>query len=416
MSDGPLFILAGNSPYLNRGCEAIVRGTVNILRRQYDNPRFLSISHFNSIEELEDQQKNEIDGSIRHRSTFYLSKKDALARFYRPSTWKYVYRSLNKDKRLGRSVYEEMIPHLPDAESVLAIAADSYSLDHGPPRLFVALDDLVLEREQRLMIWGASVGPFDQRPDYERFMSRHLRGATGIFARESATVDYLDRIGVTENVFRTADPAFAMDAVRPRGIEDELPLDGEAIGLNFSPRLAKYVADNDLDEWTRMVASIITAIAKRTEMPICLIPYAVRSCSDDHGFMKDALALADGTENVALVSPRYNAAELKWIIGRMSVFAGARTHSTIAALSSCVPTLSFAYGIKSQGIHRDIFGHDDFCLEAKDIAATAVADRLSSMLDRKAEVRRELVQRIPGVTGAAFNAGAALRGLLSEAR
>ena len=54
MNEGPLFILAGNGAYLNRGCEAIVRGTVKALRAQYRDPRFLSISFYNFREEFEE--------------------------------------------------------------------------------------------------------------------------------------------------------------------------------------------------------------------------------------------------------------------------------------------------------------------------------------------------------------------------
>jgi len=41
-----LFILAGNGPYENRGCEAITRGTVKMLKEFYEDPSFVAISHF----------------------------------------------------------------------------------------------------------------------------------------------------------------------------------------------------------------------------------------------------------------------------------------------------------------------------------------------------------------------------------
>lgn len=40
----------------------------------------------------------------------------------------------------------------------------------------------------------------------------------------------------------------------------------------------------------------------------------------------------------------------------MRFFIGARTHATIAAYSSCVPTLVIGYSIKAKGIAKDIFG------------------------------------------------------------
>ena len=45
---------------------------------------------------------------------------------------------------------------------------------------------------------------------------------------------------------------------------------------------------------------------------------------------------------------------LKNIISNCHYFMGARTHSTIAALSSYVPTISIAYSIKAFGINEEI--------------------------------------------------------------
>ena len=63
----PLFILAGNGPYENRGCEAIVRGTTKILRRYYQNPEFISVSDFQN----EDQYKKleELSAGDRNRGS-----------------------------------------------------------------------------------------------------------------------------------------------------------------------------------------------------------------------------------------------------------------------------------------------------------------------------------------------------------
>lgn len=88
------------------------------------------------------------------------------------------------------------------------------------------------------------------------------------------------------------------------------------------------------------------------------------------------------------------------------------THSTIAALSSGVPTLSFAYSIKAQGINRDIFGHTNYCMEPTDLDAEGVADQVTSMLDKSAAIRNDLAGRLPGVQRAALSAGTGLKHLI----
>lgn len=409
----PLFILAGNGPYTNRGCEAIVRGTTKILREHFKDPRFLCVTHIQSEEQFRRQCLEEVDPAITHLRSHRMNKKQALRNLWKPETWLYAYRSRFDPAALKYQVYREMLPHLEDAAAVLSVGGDNYSLDYGVPKLFTGLDDIVLEKKKPLAIWGASVGPFDTMPDYERYMSRHLRGVPGIFARESVTIDYLKSIGVTENVYPVADPAFVMDPVKPEGIEDVLPIDEEAIGLNLSPLMAKYVTGGDLKAWASKAASIIEGVAKTTEMPVYLIPHVTNPTSNDHEFMQRALSLiTDRNGNITLVSPEYNAAETKWIISQMALFAGARTHSTIAALSSGVPTLSFAYSIKAQGINRDIFGHTNYCMEPTDLDAEAVASRVTSMLDDSAAIRNDLAGRLPGVQRAALSAGTGLKHLI----
>ena len=62
------------------------------------------------------------------------------------------------------------------------------------------------------------------------------------------------------------------------------------------------------------------------------------------------------------------ATELKGYIAMCSFFVGARTHSTIAAYSSNVPTLVIGYSVKSRGIAKDLFGtYDNYVLPVQEI-------------------------------------------------
>jgi len=413
----PLFVLAGNGPYNNRGCEAIVRGTVKILREHFKNPMFVSLSHFDSEKQYQEQCLGEIDEAIIHL-TFHRrrpNKKEVIQNFWKPVTWKGVLHYFRDNNSKNSWGYHEMLPYLKNASAVLSIGGDNYSLDYGVPKLYTDLDDLILARRKPMMIWGASVGPFSNLPDYEKYMSDHLSSITGIFARESATIEYLKSIGVTKNVYPVADPAFLMDPSKPEGIDDIIPVKGDAIGINLSPLMAKFVTGRNLDQWTKISAAIIEKIAKSTEMSIYLIPHVTINESNDYTFMKNVLSqVQDKNKKINLMSPDYSAAELKWIISRMEIFVGSRTHSTIAALSSSVPTLSLAYSIKAQGINRDIFGNTSYCLNSTNLDAKAVADRMTSMLDRKAQIRRELDERIPEIRRSASNAGMILKQIIGD--
>jgi colanic acid/amylovoran biosynthesis protein len=53
---------------------------------------------------------------------------------------------------------------------------------------------------------------------------------------------------------------------------------------------------------------------------------------------------------------QFNASQIKYVISNLRFFIGARTRATIAALSSGIPTVSIAYGVKAKGINKDLFG------------------------------------------------------------
>jgi len=300
----PLFILAGNGPYANRGCEAIVRGTVKILREHFKDPQFICLSHFQNEEQFRKQCLEEADHAVTHLQSYRLNKIKALRNFWKPETWLYVYRSLHNSAALKYQVYRDMLPHLDDAAAVLSVGGDNYSLDYGVPTLFTDLDDIAIQKEKPIILWSASVGSFSAMPDYERYMSEHLQKVTGIFARESATIEYLESIGVARNVYSVADPAFLMDPVKPEGIEDVLPLDDEAIGLNLSPLMARYVTGGDLEAWAQIAAEIISGVAEATEMPIYLIPHVTSPHSDDYAFMQKAVSqMSEKKVNLTLIPP-----------------------------------------------------------------------------------------------------------------
>ncbi len=405
MSD--LFILAGNGPYDNRGCEAIVRGTVRILRRSFDSPRFLVCSQFASAEHLRRQQKNETDPAIRHVRIHPLPTL-AGASFINKVLWKFYW---HMPRFRGRFLYKEILSELPSATAVLSIGGDNYSLDYDSLINFTDLDDLVLGCGKKLVIWGASVGPFSKQKKIETAMTDHLNRLTAIFARESKTIEYLKSIGVEKNVHRSADPAFLLDEKKP----DALGIDLEGkkfIGINLHPLMAKFVSGGDREKWRILCVEALKAVLDNFESPVLLIPHVadVSGREDDYLFMK---GVHEGlkSERVFLLPATLDAAETKWVIARCRVFAGARTHATLAAFSSGVPTLCFGYSLKAEGLSRDLYGNTDFCLSAGDFNKENVVDRLKKLLQQEREIRERLGVLASRMEQTAFASGAALKAL-----
>lgn len=412
MNDETLFILAGYGNYLNRGCEAIIRGTVHILRRHFSDPSFLVLSSFHNEQVLQQQRAGEYDPAIQHERTW-----GSQQRFDGP--W-FITNILRRTfpRLLRHFFYGNLNPYLDKVPAVLAVGGDNYSIDYDSrPFRWTVLDDLVVSRGKPLIVWGASVGPFTRQPHYERYMSRHLR-KVHIFSRESLTTKYLNSLGLTANVYQVADPAFLMDPVAPaEQFVGSLPLENGAIGMNLSPLLSKYITAGNIDAWASEAAQIVQAVLERTGRAVCLIPHVTdanpRRC--DYSFLRKVASLLKQPEDRLVMLPNnLSAAETKWVISKMSFFAGARTHATIAAISSCIPTLSFGYSVKSRGINQDVYGHTHYCMDAKDMSAQRVAAKIEEMMQDADRISSQLNDRVPALKNAALVAGQHLKIILAD--
>ncbi|HMK47167.1 MAG TPA: polysaccharide pyruvyl transferase family protein, partial [Methanocella sp.] len=158
--DRPLFILAGNAPYENRGCEAITRGTVKILRNSFKNPKFICTSYFQTEMMLQEQNMKETDDSVTHIPYRFLNRKIFMDNLAKPIIWKGTFKHFADRDSVYSWGYYEMLPFLKNAKAVLSVGGDNYTLDYGVPRLFTGLDDLVIARKKPIVLWGASIGPF----------------------------------------------------------------------------------------------------------------------------------------------------------------------------------------------------------------------------------------------------------------
>jgi polysaccharide pyruvyl transferase WcaK-like protein len=106
--------------------------------------------------------------------------------------------------------------------------------------------------------------------------------------------------------------------------------------------------------------------------------------------------------------------ELKGFISRCRYFIGARTHATIAAYSTCVPTLVVGYSVKSIGIARDLFGTEHgYVLPVQQLQSKGkLREEFIWLQSQEAAVRQRLQQIMPEYTKRAWAATAAVDALL----
>jgi colanic acid/amylovoran biosynthesis protein len=390
------FYFAGHTTFGNRGCEALIRSTIGLIREQSPTATFL----VPSSDETLDRRQWPAATSLGVRFV-------AAPRF--PATikwWNRMVRLVPPMERLlvpHYSVDAEVAEAIEGCDAMIMSGGDVLSLDYGLASLYdwTGLAENALVRRKPVAVWAASIGPFMSKPHVERFMTSHLGRYSGITVRETATRQYLASLGLDAPL--VADPAFTLV---PEAFADADSLTAGAdgcLGFNVSPLIRTYRKDDEsrrnLD---REIITFVRDIVSTTSIDVLLIPHVGpldgSAWNSDHEYMRSLFAdVPDFDRRIRLAPPGLNAAQLKHLISLCRFFIGARTHATIGAFSTGVPTASIAYSVKAKGINQDLFGHLDFVLETPSVSSNTLWEKFEEIRRRESEIRSTLKARIPAV-------------------
>lgn len=316
----------------NHGCEAIVRSTAKILGVK---PTLFSASPDEELRYHVEQTAEVVE------DRYIPVKKGTLPYFLCAADHKLNHH----DYQFIRHGHKALLQRVSAGDICLSIGGDNYCYA-GTDKLGY-YNRMLHEKGCKTVLWGCSVEP----SALTQSVIADLKRYDLITVRESLSYEGLKRAGIEKNVLLCPDPAFQLDDANcplPEGLVRD-----QTIGVNVSP-LAANCGTLVMENYIEMIRHIISS----TEYQILLIPHVVKSDSDDRSPLNTLYNAFQSTKRVALLEDR-NCMELKRIISQCRLFVGARTHATIAAYSTCVPTLVAGYSVKARGIAKDIFGTDE---------------------------------------------------------
>ena len=316
----------------NHGCEAIVRATAKCFDCKVT---LFSAAPKEEAEYAVDQLTTVIE------DIYVPVKKDSFAYWICALDHKLFHH----DYQAIRFGHRKMLDHISKGDICLSIGGDNYCYS-GTDKLGY-LNQLLHKKGCKTVLWGCSVEPTALTTDVIADLKRYDL----ITVRETLSFDGLKKAGIVDNVVLCTDPAFQLDTVHtplPSGFTSE-----NTIGINVSP-LAVSRGEQVMENYTALIRYIL----EETDFRVLLIPHVVKAENDDRDTLKRLLNAFSSSNRISIVDDR-NCLELKSIISQCRIFVGARTHATIAAYSTCVPTLVVGYSIKARGIAKDIFGTDE---------------------------------------------------------
>lgn len=327
------FILYNHVGSGNHGCEALVRTISSVFGEE--NTILLSDS-------VDEENKFGINEKIRvyNAKEKNTSKIDFLKAYLNLKIFKnYFYMDILP--------YKKVFNRFDKTDILVSIGGDIFCYENYPK--YILIHNEALKHVDKSILVGCSIEP--KNLEDKRLLS-DLKSFDLITARESITLNALKNAGIT-NVEFFPDTAFSLECeetILPDNFEK-----GNTVGLNISPLVLNKSENPEL--LMNNYRILIRHILKTTSSSVALIPHVSWKENDDSVPLKVLYDEFSDSNRVCLITDQ-SATKLKWIISNCNYFIGARTHATIAAYSSNIPTLVLGYSVKSRGIAKDLFGDD----------------------------------------------------------
>ena len=366
----------------NRGSEALSRGLSYICKEMGEDVKII----LNSAEDFFPGNLNlpHVDEYVKRLSFSSRKSVKALVAVFADKVL--------KNKRLAAKIrYKKLLEAAKKADVVVIMAGDNFDVSptynfSGNSFLYQLLKE---QNNAKLIMYDCSMGA----ENANKTIVDGFNKCDVVTARDSISLENLKNAGV-KNVYYFPDPAFVMEK-QPCNLPEGWK-DGKMMGLNLSNLILRGKYGGDKEKVLASYLKMIDRVLLETDLSVVLIPHVMNNA--DLSVLRIIYEKYRDEERVLLIeNENLSAPELKYIISKCQVYVGARTHSTIAAYSCCVPTLVIGYSVKSIGIATDLFGTDEhYVVPVYNISDDeAVSNEVLGLINRQDEDRAKLQKLMP---------------------
>lgn len=362
----------------NRGTEALVRGTITLLQEAYGD---INVTLSSSTPHEDSLLKLPNVSSYIPRITKHT---DILSRIIQK-----LLKYLTNKKRYD---FTKLVECAKRQDLILVVGADNYDIAYNAFEGLHALNSLLKKKcSGKLVLYDCSLN----KESVTRKFIEEVKMFDAFSVREQQTLENLKGKYNENNLYYFPDPAFVMPS-QPVELPDYWKTNN-MIGINLSTLIVGSSYGNGLhDKVIRAYQYMMDKILEETQFDVVLIPHVMKR--KDLAILEEIKELYNSNNRVHLISnEEYKSPELKYIISNCRFFVGARTHATIAAYSSCIPTLVLGYSTKSIGIAKDLFGTEEgYVISVKEIKQQEdLWKGLNKITQKENDIKALLQERIP---------------------
>ena len=377
----------------NHGCEAIVRSTVSIMECQ-DKYEYYLISR--NRQEDHKYGINEMVNVLPEFSSVELNDKGFI--------YAYLKQKIFKDHKQMNKISFTKSYNVPYGQTVsLSIGGDNFCYDGY--KQYIDYHKISKSKGHKTVLWGCSI---EAKYLENKDLIDDLKEYDKILVRESLSFNAMKEKGL-KNIYLYPDPAFTLE----KEYDKNLDVKENTVGINISPMIFDY--GNVNSKIYENYIYLIRYILDNTDMNIMLIPHVVWEHNNDLNVLKKIKKEFD-KENRVYIFKDCNCKQLKYVISKLRFLVAARTHASIAAYSSLIPTLVVGYSIKSRGIALDIFGTEkNYVVSVENMERQSeLTEAFQWIYDHEEKIKEHLSKFMPGYINKAYEAGKEIRSLFVD--
>lgn len=371
-------MLYGEGSFLNKGCEAIVNTTIKKIQKSCEGEIILSTNDFNYDSKYYNNIITQyVNGYYKENELTAEEKK--MIEYYKTIPFDYT----NFEKMYTK----DCLKKIDEVDICISVGGDNYC--YGEPNWIYTINKTVKEKNRKNVFWCTSL--FEKIESDE--MIRDLKTYDVIIARETLTYKALEKFIEKDRLMISPDTAFSL-----RKKETKLPEVFEngknVVGINISPLISKYTdSENNI---LNSIKALIDYILNTTDNNICLIPHVYIENNNDLESLKIIKEMYKNENRVELLGDRiYDCEELKYIISNCKYLVAARTHASIAAYSTLVPTLVIGYSVKSKGIALDLFGeYENYVIPVNELTPDTILEKYEYIQKNTEKIKKILAEKM----------------------
>ncbi len=371
----------------NHGCEAIVRSSKKIID---EDITLLSM-------DAESDQKYGLDEIVKlekdNLNCTYSKLAGLMAGVY--------FKLKHSDYVFTKLKRKELLDKAKKGDIFVSIGGDNYC--YNGYDILADVNRALRKKGVKTVLWGCSIN----EGEMPEIIKKDLSEFDLITARETISYNILKQLN--KNTYLFADPAFTLEK-QEKSIPDGF-IKSNMVGINLSPLVLNMRSGDNviLDNYT----TLIDYILKNTDMSIALTPHVTISSNDDRQPLKKLYDMYKDTGRVVMLEDN-NCMVLKYYISNMRFFIGARTHATIAAYSTGVPTLVVGYSTKSKGIARDLFGtEENYVVNINDMKdKNDLMNAFIWIMAQEDNIKELLAEKMPEYIQSSYKAGEKIKDLI----